>query len=69
MTKRWNQFLTQNLREYFNPQNNKVKHVSRERFFLKTNYYNVVIINLFLFYLFFLSSNDLHSLVNYDRLI
>lgn len=68
MTKRLNQFLTQNFREYFNPQNNKVKHVSRGRFFLKTNYYNIII-NLFLFYLFFLSSNDLHSLVNYDRLI
>ena len=40
MTKRWIQFLTQNFREYFNSLNNKMKHVSRERFFIKTNYYH-----------------------------
>lgn len=29
-----------NFREYFNSLNNKMKHVSRERFFIKTNYYH-----------------------------
>lgn len=55
MTKRWIQFLTQNFREYFNSPNNKMKHVSRERFFIKTNYYHYHYLFTFILLFIFLA--------------